>query len=165
MDLQKQLLILLTKMVANGADQLSFHFVLFPHVLSITRRNITRNHPSPWQKCLSLNALGPWTSSQHGGRKSTNVLITVPSAKKLEQFAMEINNGCSPIQQMSTQPRLADLPLILANQQSWGQGHAQKFRPPTSRGQSQTPPPKVNEAIMFLVKDESSQGHWVHHNV
>lgn len=49
-DAAKIALLFVTKVVASGAIHLIFLFILYPHKMSITRRNITRNHFYPLHK-------------------------------------------------------------------------------------------------------------------
>ena len=60
-------LLFVTKVVASGAIHLIFLFILYPHKMSIARRNTTRKHFYPSQT-RNLNFMGPslphWSEGQ-----------------------------------------------------------------------------------------------------
>lgn len=66
-DAAKIALLFVTKVVASGAIHLIFLFILYPHKMSITRRNTTRKHFYPSQT-RNLNFMGPslphWSEGQ-----------------------------------------------------------------------------------------------------
>lgn len=164
--LRKQLPLLVTKMVANWANRLIFPFILFPppplgeywpgrisqgttpalHKLWVEfprslgfptrQKEKGHNHLNNSPKCKGASTFCP--GSQYR-------LLPHPANERLAPTYWSPINSRLP-----TERRPQARPEIQASN-PWGA--------------ETNHPPKVNEAIMFLVKDESSQGHWVHYNI